>query len=92
MYPIALEVRKTLGKYYTFRQRGKWRDIMLYYYPYNPRTDEQQSWRNVFAYAVANWQGFDDDTKMYYNRLQFPRHMSGYNRYIRYYLKAWRSS
>jgi len=92
MYPIALRVSGTLFKTYVFRQRGWWRDIMAYYYPYNPQTYKQQSWRNVFAYAVAEWQGFDDDVRLYYHRLRYPTQMSGYNRFIRYYLIKYKES
>ncbi len=88
MYPIAFEVRKQMGHVYIFRQRGRWRDVMAYYYPYNPKTDTQQAWRAVLATAVSNWQGFNDQTKGYYNALRYPLHMSGYNRYVRYYLNA----
>lgn len=88
MYPIALEVRKTLGKTYTFKQYGRYRHVVHWYYPYNPKTDLQQGWRNIFMYAVANWQSFDQPTKHYYNIMKYPFHMSGYNRYIRYFLNA----
>ncbi len=59
-----------------------------YYYPYNPRTQLQQYNRQLLAYAVANWQSFTDDVKGYYNRLKYPNVMTGFNRYISFYLEA----
>jgi len=62
--------------------------VVKYYYPYNPRTSFQQGWRGVFATGMANWQGFDYETKRYYTEKKWPRHMSGHNRYLRLYLNA----
>jgi len=87
MYPIALEVRKTLFKTYVFRESAWGRDVMAYYYPYRPNTPDQVAWSNHFAQAVFDWQGFDESTKSYYNKMRYPTHMSGYNRYISYYLR-----
>jgi len=88
LYPIALTVRGAIGQVYIFQQRGHWRSVMPYYYPYNPKTVAQQTWRNKFAYAVGYWQSFDNSTKAYYNALQYPNVMSGFNRYIHFYLNA----
>jgi len=58
------------------------------WYSEQPRTGEQQGWRSVFYDAVKNWQGFDEETRRYYNALRGPGVMSGYNRYLRMYLQA----
>ena len=87
-YPDALECRGALGQVYIFKQYGWWRRICPYYYPFNPRTIDQQAWRVVFSNAVAQWQGFDNNTKDYYNKIKSKRVMSGYNRFLSYYLSA----
>ena len=58
------------------------------WYSEQPRTGEQQGWRSVFYDAVKNWQGFDDETKRYYNKPAKYKNYSGYNRYLSLYLKA----
>ena len=85
-YPLALQVRKTLDKTYTFRMVGMRHDVMSWYYPYNPKSQLQQAWRAVFQEAVQSWQYLPASDKNYYNKSKYPAHMSGYNRYLRYYL------
>ena len=58
------------------------------YYPTNPRSGFQQGNRSVFYDAVKNWQGFDDETKRYYNKPAKYKNYSGYNHYLSLYLKA----
>ena len=58
------------------------------WYSEQPRTGEQQGWRSVFYDAVKNWQGFDDETKRYYNKPAKYKNYSGYNHYLSLYLKA----
>lgn len=86
MYPQALLVHGRVGYAYVIRQYGMVRRYYKYYRPYNPKTFAMQTNRNKFAYAVANWQGFDDATKQFYNSKIYPNVMSGYNRYIHYYM------
>lgn len=88
LYPQALRVRGAIGQIYIFRQYGAHRHVYPYYYPYNPRTQLQQYNRNLLAYAVANWHSFSDDVKGYYNKLKYPNVMTGFNRYISFYLEA----
>lgn len=88
LYPVAEIVRKKLGQVYIFKWRYQKQEVLPYYYPTNPRTARQQNLRNYFAYAVSNWQAFDDATKGYYNELSGPNVMSGYNRYLHFYLRA----
>ena len=62
------------------------RVITKYYYPYNPRSIPQQTNRNKFAYAVYNWQYFDNATKNHYNQLKKPVYAYGVHRYIQLYM------
>jgi hypothetical protein len=85
-YPIGLKVRGAVGNIAVFREMPYGRVCCKYYYPTNPRTGRQQGWRSYMVDAMDNWHGFDNGTKDYYNKLRYPRHMSGLNRYIRLFL------
>jgi hypothetical protein len=58
------------------------------HYPYNMRTPIQQAWRGVFADGVANWQGFNDFTKQFYNLPAKYEYYTGFNHYLTMYLRA----
>jgi len=93
LYPvIAFKAHGALGKWWIHKQYGMTKVVCKYAYPYNPKTVIQQTPRNFFAYAVNNWQGFDNPTKDFYNTNFHNPHMSGYNRYISLYLKAYSPS
>jgi len=68
-------------KHYWYGQR-----VDPLYYPYNPRTEEQQAWRNNLKQGVANWKSFDQQTKDMYNKARYPAKMTGYARYLKKYL------
>lgn len=59
-----------------------------YYVPTNPRTDEQQANRTLFADAVEAWQNLSYQEEIVWNKMAYPPYMSGYNRFIRNYLKT----
>lgn len=86
MYPQALLVHGRVGYAYIIRQYGMSRRYYKYSYPYNPKSVGQIASRHKFAYAVFYWQGFDDPIKQFYNSKNYPNVMSGYNRYIHYYM------
>lgn len=86
-YPIALRIQGRVGYAYIFRWRKGQQEIMKYYYPYDPKSTNVVANRQKLARAVTYWQGFDNLTKQFYNSKKYPCNMSGYNRYMRYYLK-----
>ena len=89
IYPlIGITARGSFSSLFIFTQYGKKRIVKKYYYPYNPKSAEQQAWREIFSDAVENWQGFDNSVKNFYNTKYKNDHMSGYNRYIGLYLGA----
>ena len=88
MYPQALLVSGRVGYAYIFKQYGTRRVICKYCYPYDPRDPQVLANRHKFAYAIFYWQGFSDTTKQFYNEKTYPNVMSGYNRYIHYYMKT----
>lgn len=57
-------------------------------FPDNPQTDVQQSWRNYFKTVLQSWQAMTENEKDVWRKQQYPRHMSGWNRYARIHLKA----
>ena len=59
-----------------------------YYVPTNPRTVLQQANRALFAEAVDAWQSLDYEQEIYWNKLRYPEHMSGYNRFLRNYMNT----
>jgi len=100
IYPcIGLQVHGLIGKgqrksdptphgWWIHKEYKRYKVVAKYYYPTNPKTGKQQSWRTVFRDAVSGWQGFDQPTRHFYNQLQRPTNMSGYNRYLGFYLNA----
>jgi len=88
LYPQAILVQGKLSNIYVFKQYGFKRVYCKYSYPYDPKDPVVVANREKFAQAVANWQGFDQPTRHFYNIKNYPNIMSGYNRYIHYYMKA----
>jgi len=50
-------------------------------------TDHLSAYKVKMRNAVLSWQGLTSEQKAVYNKLKYPIHMSGYNRYVRAYLK-----
>ena len=59
-----------------------------YYITRNPRTEPQQNWRQIFADAVTAWQALTNEQKVVYNKKAIGKRMSGYNLFLREYLKS----
>jgi hypothetical protein len=59
-----------------------------YYACENPQHTDQQIWRGKFATAVSLWQALSSTEQIVWNKILYPNHMSGYNRFIRNYLKT----
>ena len=88
-YPvIALRARGALGKMFVFKEYWYGRRVDRYAYPYNPRSQIQQTWRGYLSEAVSNWHGFDDNTKLFYGILAQPERLIGYMKYCKMYMQA----
>jgi len=95
-YPIALLNPNLMsGFYYShtgwcYQRRRTWHGIiwsaMRAYMPTNPQTVPQQAWRAKFAGAVSAWQGLTGLQKGIWNSYNYPKHPTGYTRFIRAYL------
>lgn len=55
-----------------------------------PKTLAQEAWKQVFADAVGIWQGMSEKTRDIYRAHRYPVVASGYNRFIRLYLRKMR--
>ena len=89
LYPImGFNAHGAFNTWWVHRYHYGRKEVIKYSYPYNPKTELQQTPRNFFAYAVANWQGMTDEQKLPYNDWVKNKPLSGYNRYISLYLKA----
>jgi hypothetical protein len=85
---MALKVRGKLGYIATFQEQWWGRQVSPPFYPYNPQTYYQQSWRSVFAQGVTNWQSFDETVKQECKSKAKNLLMTGFNYYLSEYLKA----
>ena len=54
----------------------------------SPRTHKQQANRTLIRDGVFAWQALTSLEKLYWNKKDYPRHMSGYNRFLRVYLNT----
>jgi len=57
-----------------------------YHIPTNPQTTDQQLNRGKFAAAIIEWQALPFTEQVVWNKLKYPAHMSGYNRFLRNYM------
>ena len=77
------------GIYRTDQVTGK---TKYYRQPYvivrNPRSDLQQTNRQKMAAAVASWQALTDEEKNRYNKNAYGKRMSGYNLFLKEYLRS----
>ena len=73
-----------------YRQRKYSDGIRIYrepfYFPKNPRTEDQQFEREQFADAVSDWQNLDPEGKKVWNEKAIGLAMSGYNLFLKEYL------
>lgn len=78
-----------LAGYYQKRRnrRGQIFVRTKHYICKNPQTVPQQANRTKFAQAILAWRELTDEEKKYWRGLKYPRFMSGYNRFLRDYMK-----
>jgi len=99
--PIGIAIRGSIADTYIYRVRpgngyynailGEvYQDKYAYFVPSSINNAEGQAARNALTTAVSNWQGFSAAVKRAYDiRAQRARlRMSGYNLYIREYVRA----
>jgi len=99
--PVGVAVRGQIAKTWIYRVRhgngyytsilgAEYQDKYAYVLPSGYETANVGPARNAFIAAVANWQGFSEEVKQTYKDRAAAMHlrMSGYNLYIREYMKA----
>jgi len=77
--------------YAIYRRHPTWHGIICikkrYVIPFDPKTPAQLTRRQKFADGVSYWQSLTAEAKAIYNLYKYPTRMSGYNRFLHYYLK-----
>ncbi len=61
---------------------------MVHYVPTNPQTELQQAWRDYFKTVLLAWQNLTPQEKLLWRQKKYPPHMTGWNRFASYHLKA----
>lgn len=80
---------KFVGVYFVYNRFGK--KIFTrkkYYFTANPRTDNQQDWRDKFRQSVAEWQSLTNEEKLKYNKRAKGLRFCGYHLFLREWLLA----
>lgn len=78
-YPVIYQVRRTWHGLQQVREK--------YYKPREPSTSKQAGTWVAFHNAVKAWQELTPEEKEVYNKRNYPPRMSGYNRFLKDYLK-----
>lgn len=96
-YPVALVNPYLMGSQYysvkgwVYQRRRTWHGIIWSAIKppisAQPGTALQNAWKDVFADAVTAWQALTEAQKDIWRAYRYPVHASGYNRFIRAYLK-----
>jgi len=95
-YPIAVHLPVVLDPYfhlycYYYQRRRTWHGRVWAAHKYtkatNPQSTSQQNWRQVMADGVSIWQDMSSQTRDIYEKWNYPRYASGFNRFLHYYLR-----
>jgi len=77
--------------YAIYQRRRTWHGIICikekYYKSSNPFHPNCVIGQNKFRAGIIYWQGLTPSEKKIYNSYTYPIQMSGYNRFLHYYLK-----
>ncbi len=77
------------GIYQTRHGGGKqFSQRLAFYFPRNPQSGLQQANRNKFADGVAAWKVLTPAEKLVYNKNSYGLGMSGYNLFLRQYMRS----
>jgi len=74
------EMRRTWHGMSPIPRRSTWATVR--------QTTKQVTYRNRFADAVEAWQALSAPTKDIYNKMKYPLHSSGYNKFLSMYVKT----
>ena len=77
--------------YAIYQRRHVWHGLICikehYYKPTNKPSPAQLACRYSFTSGVRAWQKLEDQDKEVYNNYDYPEQMSGFNRFLHYYLR-----
>jgi len=98
--PLGFKIRRDFGKqiifrvmtgngYYGTKEGEKIQQKYKYFVPSSINNPEGAASRAKFAAAVASWQGMTNEQKANYNlRASYKNALSGYNLYIKEYMRT----
>lgn len=69
------------------RKKGQIFVKMKFSIPNDPKTSLQITQRNKFRDSILAWRALTEEEKNVYNTMQYPPRMSGFNRFIRLYMR-----
>lgn len=80
----------TMQGVYQKRPRKKGQIFVRMKYAIDPNhySAVRQARRTLFGDAVRAWNNLDFEAQIVWNKKKYPTHMSGYNRFISYYMKT----
>jgi len=83
---LSIDAKKSVGKALTFQKRLSGTAVMGYKYPVKPPSGAQSIVRQVVKEGIEVWQSFAPDQKEVYNNYSYPTRMSGYHRFMHFYI------
>lgn len=87
-YAEALATNPFAGVYQRkITRKGKKTSQMNWRYGGNPRTPAQQAWRAFFTAGVSAYHSLTTAQKLYYKKVGAKYKMTGYNKFLSYWLK-----
>ena len=98
-YPIAVHLPVVLDPYfhfygYYYQRRRTWHGRVWAAHKYvkasNPKTPKQLARRKIFCNGYTIWNAMDTYTKDIYDKWKYPRQMTGFDRFMHYYLREHR--
>jgi len=90
-YPFGSFYPGQIG-YCIYQRRHTWHGIICikeqYYTPYFPNTPKQKTMNERMRQGVSIWKHLTPTKRALYNNYTYPLQMSGYNKFLHYYLKG----
>jgi hypothetical protein len=71
-----------------WNQHQKYWNRSRFYWNPPHTTGPAMALKGIFANGVTAWKALTDEQKLYYNKLKYPARRSGFNRFMREYLKS----
>lgn len=87
---IGTKIRGAIGKRYVYQVVGNVQKKYPYFVPTDPKSSAQLRQRDLLRKAVQSWHTLTNQQQQYYRNLEpFTPIMSGFNYYVRIYIKSY---